>query len=504
METKDFIKLTILSVSLIDFFIFTGLFVMYLLVVQFKTKKTNEKIGSIIVLLFFLVFKTLHIPVFLAYLSFLNIRIPHTDYILICLVWVNVVLALGPVITAVITFIKNTKNNDEIVSFDNHINIIMPIYNETQERLLEAIESVKNVTYDYSKIHLFLSFDDTGTSPAYNALVSKWLLEDSDFIEINDKIKISICRFKHGGKKSAQEGALKKIKEKYSTARLNNSYLFFIDSDVILKKDCIYQFIKYMTKTNKNSLTGMITCITSKKNNFLSYYQDIEYVSGQIFWRNMEDFFKATSCLPGAFTFMKWKSFKLVEEEYFSEKEYKDTFDYHRFYLGEDRYLTHLLMQNDPSKIGFCEKARCKTNAPGELSGLLKQRRRWFLGHISNDTWLISSVSLWKTYPLFSLFNFLNNSRNTSIYVYLLYFLIFFNNNIPFILWFLQIILPIIIYWSLIIYYSFSLKRQMNILFYIMIIALQPIFNMLFMYYTIYNFKKRSWGGIRVKKTNDV
>ena len=38
----------------------------------------------------------------------------------------------------------------------------------------------------------------------------------------------------------------------------------------------------------------------------------------------------------------------------------------------------------------------------------------------------------------------------------------------------------------------------MNILFYMTILLFQPIFNMAYMYYTIWTIKNRSWGGPRV------
>jgi cellulose synthase/poly-beta-1,6-N-acetylglucosamine synthase-like glycosyltransferase len=382
----------------------------------------------------------------------------------------------------------------------------MPIYNETPEALWKAIESVRNLEYELDKVHLYLAFDDDTEPEAFKYIMQKWErdIEGSGrIIEIYDKINISVCRFAHGGKKSAQQGAYNVIKSSHSQAELKDSFLFFIDSDIQLKSDALWQFVRHMEIKGKNCLTGMITCVTSEKPSFLSYYQDIEYISGQIFWRNMEDRFGATSCLPGAFTILRWTSFDGIADEYFEKTSYSDNFEYQRFYLGEDRYLTHLLMEKEPWKMGFCESARCKTEAPDTLIGLLKQRRRWFLGHISNDTWMLSSLSLWRKYPLLTLFNFLNNSRNTSIYIYLLYFVIFLNKNVPFMMWFLYIMLPIVLNWFFIMYYALTLKRKMNVIFYLMIVVFQPIFSMMFMYYTIYTIRQKSWGGVRVERSDE-
>lgn len=73
-----------------DFLVFTGLFVLYLLVIQFKTNKIEVKIGGILIILFFLTFKFIHIPIFLSNVSFFNITVPGTDYIIITIVWVNI------------------------------------------------------------------------------------------------------------------------------------------------------------------------------------------------------------------------------------------------------------------------------------------------------------------------------------------------------------------------------------------------------------------------------
>jgi cellulose synthase/poly-beta-1,6-N-acetylglucosamine synthase-like glycosyltransferase len=197
---------------------------------------------------------------------------------------------------------------------------------------------------------------------------------------------------------------------------------------------------------------------------------------------------------------MRYSSLKKVSDIYFNKTEFEDDSDYHRFYLGEDRYLTHLLMEAEPWKIGFCEAARCKTDAPKSIQALLKQRRRWALGHIANDTWMMSSVKLWKTYPLLSIFNFLNNSRNSSIYVYLLYFVLFLNKDVPIWTWFIFIILPVILNWVFILTYAIKIRRKMNILFYVMILAIQPIFSMMYLYYTIWTIKTKSWGGVRVDR----
>jgi chitin synthase len=507
LSISEIITLVITVVSAIDFIVFVTLFLAFICVVPYKAKKLKTKIVSVIIIVFFIVFKTLHIPMFLSTIPIIHLEIPYAYMVLEILTWSNIVLAIVPLLLAILTATYEKPEKEKLKELSKKkVNIIMPIYNEKPSALFNAIESVRHLEYPKHLIHLYLAFDDNLQPEAFMYMIEIFGLKDIIDIEkdliVNidvDGLMISICRFKHGGKKSAQYGAFKLMESYYTPDVLKKSLLFFIDSDIILKPDSLAHFTYHMKTYNKTCLTGLISCIASGKPNFLTFYQDIEYISGQIFWRNAESYMGSSSCLPGAFVIMKYSTLKKVSDKYFKSHEYKDDFDYQRFYLGEDRYLTHLLMEEEYKKIGFCESARCKTEAPDNLAGLLKQRRRWFLGHISNDTWMISSLKLWQMYPVMCLFNFLNNARNTSIYIYLLYFVLLFNQNVSFTSYFLFILLPLVLNWVFIAAYAMKLRRRMNIFFYFMIVLIQPIFSMMYMYYTIYNIRTRSWGGVRVE-----
>ena len=53
--------------------------------------------------------------------------------------------------------------------------------------------------------------------------------------------------------------------------------------------------------------------------------------------------------------------------------------------LGEDRFLTTLLLRTFPNrKMMFCPYARCRTVVPDTFSVLLSQRRRWINSTIHN------------------------------------------------------------------------------------------------------------------------
>jgi chitin synthase len=54
-------------------------------------------------------------------------------------------------------------------------------------------------------------------------------------------------------------------------------------------------------------------------------------------------------------------------------------------HLGEDRYLTTLMMKHFPGyKTVFTADAKCRTNGPDRWKVLLSQRRRWINSTVHN------------------------------------------------------------------------------------------------------------------------
>lgn len=489
-NTLVFASQVLTSLCALDFIIFAALYIFYLCC----TFKTANKILVVCNIIVFTLFKIAHVPVFL---EAAFITQSYFSIVLYTLLGINLTFTIVTVSAASVTLLRTASSSASSPGNYNHrfINIIIPIYNEDSSTLLRTLESIVNSNYTLPRVHVWMAFDDLEDSEGYTVL-SQFLKEHQptplDSIQneyLYKNTRISILRFLHGGKKSAQMGAYNLIRQRYTN--LEESLLLFTDSDITLNVDALRFFNEEFNLTNKNVLTGLITCNAS---NFLTYFQDIEYVTGQIFWRNLEAYLGATTCLPGAFTMIKYNSFNNVQSEYFKKQKY-DTLGYQRLYLGEDRYLTHLIMKTDPWSIGYCHKAKCQTEAPSTLKNLYHQRRRWFLGHISNDVYTITSRTIWKKYPMLSIFNFGNNMRNMGLYIYLLYFLVIQSRILTNILF---IIVPFLINWIFIIVYSIQTKRLLAIPFYIIFILLQPIFNVSCMYYTIATSTRRTWGGVRM------
>jgi chitin synthase len=248
------------------------------------------------------------------------------------------------------------------------------------------------------------------------------------------------------------------------------------------------------------AMTGVITA-TTKKHSLITILQDIEYIHGQLFERTVESGCGSVTCLPGALTMLRFSAFRRMAKYYFADKaeQCEDLFDYGKCHLGEDRWLTHLFMIGAKKRfqIQMCTSAFCKTEAVQTYKSLIKQRRRWFLGFITNEACMLTDVRIWKRYPILALVRFMQNTiRTTALLFFILLLAVITTSkqvaNLP--ISFIAISLGL--NWLMMIYFGLKLKRFKTWLYPLMFV-INPFFNWYYMVYGIFTAGQRTWGGPR-------
>ncbi|KAF2193224.1 glycosyltransferase family 2 protein [Zopfia rhizophila CBS 207.26] len=391
--------------------------------------------------------------------------------------------------------------------------IIMPCYQEIPDVLMRTIDSLVDCDYPPSCLHIFLSFDGDQEDELYLNTIEKLgvpLTLDSypKSIDVTYRsCRITVSRFPHGGKRHCQKRTFKLIDKIYSEylKRNDNLFVLFIDSDCILDKVCIQNFMYEMelkpgSKKNMLAMTGVITS-TTEKNSLITLLQDMEYIHGQLFERSVESGCGAVTCLPGALTILRFSAFRRMAKYYFADKaeQCEDLFDYGKCHLGEDRWLTHLFMigAKERYQIQMNTGAFCKTEAVQTYRSLLKQRRRWFLGFITNEVCMLTDIRLWKRYTILCLVRFMQNTiRTTALLFFIMVISIITTSqkvkNLP--VGFIAISLGL--NWVLMLYFGAKLGRYKIMLYPIMFIV-NPFFNWMYMVYGIFTAGQRTWGGPR-------
>jgi len=391
--------------------------------------------------------------------------------------------------------------------------IVMPVYREEPEVLLTAINSVVDCDYPPSCLHVFLSFDGDEENELYlktieNLGVPLTLESYPKSIDVSYKqARITVSRFPHGGKRKCQKSTFRLIDKVYTEylKRNDNLFILFIDSDCILDQVCIQNFMYEMelkpgSDHNMLAMTGVITS-TTVKNSLITLLQDMEYIHGQLFERTVESGCGAVTCLPGALTMLRFSAFRKMAKYYFADKaeQCDDLFDYGKCHLGEDRWLTHLFMigAKERYQIQMCTGAFCKTEAVQTYKSLLKQRRRWFLGFITNEVCMLTDVRLWKRYPLLCIVRFMQNTIRTTALLFFIMVLSIITTenkitNLP--VGFIAVSLGL--NWLLMLYFGAKLGRFKLWLYPIMFV-INPFFNWAYMVYGIFTAGQRTWGGPR-------
>jgi len=391
--------------------------------------------------------------------------------------------------------------------------VIMPCYNEEPDVLLRTISSIVECDYPRACMHVFLSFDGDAENELYLNTIEKLgvpltLEHYPRSIDVTyHESRITVSRFPHGGKRSCQKRTFKLIDKIYAEylRRNDNLFLLFIDSDCILDKVCIQNFMYEMelkpgSKRNVLAMTGVITS-TTVKHSWLTLLQDMEYIHGQLFERSVESACGAVTCLPGALTCLRFSAFRRVARYYFADKveQCNDMFDYGKCHLGEDRWLTHLFMigAKERYQIQMNTGAFCKTEAVQTFKSLLKQRRRWFLGFITNEACMVTDIRMYKLYPLLCVMRLASNTIRTTA---LLFFIIVISlmsteekiQNLP--IGFIGVSLGL--NWLLMLYFGAKLGRY-KIMMYPFMFVINPFMNWLYMVYGIFTAGQRTWGGPR-------
>ncbi|KNG86833.1 hypothetical protein ANOM_004910 [Aspergillus nomiae NRRL 13137] len=391
--------------------------------------------------------------------------------------------------------------------------IVMPVYKENPTVLIKAINSVVDSDYPSNCIHVFLSYDGVIIDEPYLRVIHHLgipicLDTYPQSIDVTYRgARITVSRFKHGGKRYCQKLTFKLISQVYEEYNTKHDDLFmlFIDSDCILDRLCLQNFMYEMelkpgSKHNMLAMTGIITS-TTEKNSLITVLQDLEYIHGQLFERSVESGCGAVTCLPGALTILRFSAFRKMARHYFADKaeQCEDLFDYAKCHLGEDRWLTHLFMigAKERYQIQMCTSAFCKTAAAQTLRTLLKQRRRWFLGYITNEACMLTDIRLWRRYPFLCLVRLMQNTIRTTALLFFVQVIALMTTSsrvadLP--IGFIAISLGL--NYVLMFYFGIRLKRYKAWLYPLMFVV-NPFFNWLYMVYGILTAGQRTWGGPR-------
>ncbi|TFK52854.1 glycosyltransferase family 2 protein [Heliocybe sulcata] len=286
-------------------------------------------------------------------------------------------------------------------------------------------------------------------------------------------------------------------------------YLFMVDADTTVDPLSVNRLISAMIRDKK--LLGVCgeTELANAKQSIVTMMQVYEYFLSHHMAKAFESLFGSVTCLPGCFTLYRLRtpdthkplfvSNQIIQD--YSENRVDTLHMKNLLHLGEDRYLTTLLMKHFPNfKTQFVRDAHAYTVAPDDWKVLLSQRRRWINSTVHNLGELVFLDQLcgfccfsMRFVVLLDLLSTLIQPVTVAYIVYLIYLVAGEGKAIPT----LSIIMIVAVYGIQAL--VFILRRKWDMIgwmvFYILAI---PVFSFLLPLYSFWRMDDFSWGQTRV------
>ncbi len=173
--------------------------------------------------------------------------------------------------------------------------------------------------------------------------------------------------------------------------------VLMVDADTKVFPDSLTHMVSAMVRDPE--IMGLCgeTKIANKRASWVSMIQVFEYFISHHLAKSFESIFGGVTCLPGCFCMYRVKAPKGGQNywvpilanpdvvEHYSENVVDTLHKKNLLLLGEDRYLSTLMLKTFPKrKQVFVPQAVCKTTVPEQFSVLLSQRRRWINSTVHN------------------------------------------------------------------------------------------------------------------------
>lgn len=288
-----------------------------------------------------------------------------------------------------------------------------------------------------------------------------------------------------------------------------------VDADTKVSVDSL----KYLVNCMHHDQMIMGVCgetrIANKRDSWVTAIQVFEYFISHHLAKAFESVFGGVSCLPGCFSMFRLKARKTAGDDWvplivkpeivreYSQSEVTTLHQQNLLLLGEDRFLTTILLRTFPNrKMMFLPQAKCRTVVPDTFKVLLSQRRRWINSTIHNLMELVLVRNLCGTFCFsmqFVVFMDLIGTVVLPIAIVLTYSLIVgmimqppktFEEAIPLTLLVSVLGLPAVLI-------LITTRKIVYVFWMLIYLAALPVWNFILPVYAFWHFDDFSWGQTR-------
>ncbi|KAK9762018.1 hypothetical protein K7432_012629 [Basidiobolus ranarum] len=289
--------------------------------------------------------------------------------------------------------------------------------------------------------------------------------------------------------------------------------ILMVDADTRVYSDSVTRMASCMVRDPQ--IMGLCgeTKIANKKDSWVTMIQVFEYYISHHMSKAFEAVFSGVTCLPGCFSMYRikapkantnfWVPILVCPEivEHYSENVVETLHMKNLLLLGEDRYLSTLMLKTFPKrKMTFVPQAVCKTVAPDTFKVLLSQRRRWINSTVHNLLELVMVRDLCGTFCFSMQFMILMDLISTivlpasicfTVYLIIISFIIHPPPVMPLVLLGLILGSPAILI-------ALTTRKMVYIGWMVIYLIALPVWNLVLPAYAFWHFDDFSWGQTRL------
>lgn len=335
---------------------------------------------------------------------------------------------------------KNSKVNKDKSLYTDKIIIHIPLYNEDYDTIKSTIDSICSLNFTLDNILILIVVDGIITNKESNCTTDYTLLNlvlnNTDYIDEysqnevfnntidykNNKLKLYNGKYKtvnysvilkcgndneiyndKRGNRGKKDSVLiiyetinnsdtdncynlivDKIEENLDIPFISYKYMLILDCDTDVEQNGLILLLNYINVNPKCIAVCGQTIVKNKNENYITMVQSFEYFISHLLLKTYEHILYNIFVLSGCFTLLKLRHSEtnepIINTNIINKytKEANSLYQKNLLELGEDRYLTVLMIQEYPNNnISYISDAKCYTNVPNTFKILIDQRRRW-------------------------------------------------------------------------------------------------------------------------------
>lgn len=264
------------------------------------------------------------------------------------------------------------RNNNYVDEYNNKINDNSIKYKDNRLKIYNGVYQAIN----YSVILKIGNLEETNRRGNRGKKDSALIIYETIFYMTENVGEASITSY---------DLIIEKLQESVDNkfqSILDYNHMMIIDCDTDIETNGLISLCDYLMSNDDCVAVCGQTVVKNTSENFITVVQSFEYFISHLLLKTFEHIVYKVLVLSGCFTLFKLRingkptiNMNIINNY---TKDAKSLYEKNLLELGEDRYLTVLIIQEYPDKhLSYISDAECLTNVPNSLSVLIDQRRRW-------------------------------------------------------------------------------------------------------------------------------